>query len=283
MLSYVAPSIKQGIPTAKLVVSEIEREADKWKNAVIFYVIGDSPTITYLMKYLKTHCDVEGAFEIYYHNECYFVIKFELPSDKDKLLFEGPYMISSRPTIVKEWTVDFCFENEVLKEIPLWIRLPKLPLTCWSEDSLSRIESVVGKPICTDECTSQQRRISYARLLVEVDITKPLVYKVQIEDDKGKVLEQQVYYEWAPMFCQKCHVVGHVCREKQQATKAPKQQWKPKDKTEKEQEVWIEPKKTTSASIQVGHIEVPTGNGFQSLLDQNIRIEGGDLIPLVEI
>lgn len=95
MLSYVAPSIKQGIPTAKLVVSEIEREADKWKNAVIFYVIGDSPTITYLTKYLKTHCDVEGAFEIYYHNEGYFVIKFELPSDKDKLLFEGPYMIAS--------------------------------------------------------------------------------------------------------------------------------------------------------------------------------------------
>lgn len=59
MLSYVAPSIKQGIPMAKLVVSEIEREVDKWMNVVIFYVIGDSPTITYLTNFLKTNCGVE--------------------------------------------------------------------------------------------------------------------------------------------------------------------------------------------------------------------------------
>lgn len=34
MLSYVAPCVKQGIPTAKLESVEIEREAEKWKNAI---------------------------------------------------------------------------------------------------------------------------------------------------------------------------------------------------------------------------------------------------------
>lgn len=129
------------------------------------------------------------------------MIKFELATDKDKMLFEGHYMIASKPTIVKEWTTEFCFENEVLKEIPLWVRLRKLPLTCWSRDSLSRIGSVLGKPVCANDCTSEQKRISYARLLIEVDITKPLIYKIQIEGDKGKMIEQQVYYEWVPIFC----------------------------------------------------------------------------------
>lgn len=39
-LSYVAQQLKQGIPTAKLQVTEIEKEAMKWRNAIIFYVIG---------------------------------------------------------------------------------------------------------------------------------------------------------------------------------------------------------------------------------------------------
>lgn len=47
------------------------------------------------------------------------MIKFELAADKDKMLFEGPYMLANRPTIVKEWSADFCFEKEVLTEIPL--------------------------------------------------------------------------------------------------------------------------------------------------------------------
>lgn len=52
-LRYVAPVIKQGIPTAKLCVSEIEREVEKWKIAVILYVIGESPTISYLKFFLQ--------------------------------------------------------------------------------------------------------------------------------------------------------------------------------------------------------------------------------------
>lgn len=123
------------------------------------------------------------------------MVRFESPADKDRLLCEGPYTIASRPIIVKEWVADFCFEKEVLKKIPLWIRLPNLPLTCWSGDSLSRIASVIGKPLCADECTSQQKKISYARLLVEIDITKPLIYKVQIEGENGLRIDQKVYYE----------------------------------------------------------------------------------------
>lgn len=289
-LGYIAPLIRQGIPTAKLEISEIEHEAEKWRNAVIFYVIGETPTIAYLTKFLHTHCEIAGSFEIFYHNEGYFVIKFELGRDKEKMLFEGPYMLASRPTIIKEWTKEFCFEKEVLKEIPLWVRLPKLPLTYWSGDSLSRIGSILGKPICADDCTSEQKRISYARLLIEVDITKPLTYKIQIEGEQGRMIEQQVYYEWVPMFCHKCHKVGHVCKERNPNITAPgqKQQWQRKDvgKTvvvegNEDKEGWKDPKKPAAASIQVGHIQVPTGNGFNRLHDEQLLNKGGDLFPKV--
>jgi len=70
--------------------------------------------------------------------------------------------------------------------VPLWIQLPNLPLTCWGLDSLSRIGSTLGNPLFADECTSRQSRISYARLLVENDVTRPLLYKVMVESLDGK-------------------------------------------------------------------------------------------------
>lgn len=285
-LTYVAPVMLKGIPTAQLRVDEIESESAKWKFAVILYVIGESPTISYLKNYLKSQCNITGNVEIYYHNDGYFVVKCESGAEKEKLLFEGPYMIASRPVIIKEWRANFCLEDEVLKEVPLWIRLPNLPLHCWSVDSLSRIGSVIGRPLCADECTSHQSRISYARMLVEVDITKPLVYKIPITGENGLELLQQVYYEWVPLFCQKCQKVGHMCREKAQGTRVQEQaqkQWIPKDKghskesaTERKDDEWQQPRNSVPASITVGNIPVPTDNIFQDL---SVAIEGGDLFP----
>lgn len=141
-LEYVAPIIEQGKPTAQLSDGEIANEVAKWKNSVILYVIGESPTITYLRKYPKDQCVVEGLVEIFYHNEGYFLIRFEERKDKDKMLFEGSYTLANRLVIIKEWVADFCFKKEVLKEISLLVRLPNLPLQCWSNDLLSRIGSV---------------------------------------------------------------------------------------------------------------------------------------------
>lgn len=149
----------KGTPTAQLLVDEIEHEANKWKFAVILYVIGESPTISYLRTYLRNQCSIEGEVGIYYHNDGYFVVRCGSEVEKERLLFDGPYMIGSRPVIIKEWKANFCLEEEVLREVPLWIRLPNQPLNCWSVDSLSRIGSVLGRPLCADECTSQQSRI----------------------------------------------------------------------------------------------------------------------------
>lgn len=66
-------------------------------------MIGDTPTIAYLKFFLQKQCEVVGKFEIFNHNEGYFVIRFELQSDKDMMLGDGPLMIANRPIIVKDW------------------------------------------------------------------------------------------------------------------------------------------------------------------------------------
>lgn len=49
-----------------------------------------------------------------------------------------------------------------------------MPLTGWGADSLSRIGNLVGDPLFADECTTNQLRVSFARILVEVDGTREM-------------------------------------------------------------------------------------------------------------
>lgn len=132
------------------------------------------------------------------------MIKFQSMDDRNVILYKGPHTIANRPVIVKAWDEGFNFENEIMTVIPLWVQLPNLPLNCWGMNSLSRIGSILGTPLFADECTTNQNRISYARMLVEIDVTQPLKYQIQIEGEKGQVVEHKVLYNWIPHFCSKC-------------------------------------------------------------------------------
>lgn len=72
---------------------------------------------------------------------------------------------------------------------------------------------MLGVSISVDECTATQRRVTYARILVEVDVSKPLPKSIMVEDENGKVYDQAFFIEWIPHFCQKCQTLGHICGE----------------------------------------------------------------------
>lgn len=58
----------------------------------------------------------------------FFVVKFYSIDDRNEVLYAGPHSYNSRPLIVKPWTANFNFNEEVLKVIPIFIKLPNLPL-----------------------------------------------------------------------------------------------------------------------------------------------------------
>ena len=65
-------------------------------------------------------------------------------------------------------------------------------------------------PIAEDECTTNQRRVSYAWILIEVDVSKPLPKAILVENEEGQVHNQTFFIEWVPHFCQKCQVIGRM-------------------------------------------------------------------------
>lgn len=64
----------------------------------------------------------------------------------------------------------------------------KIKKSCWSSDSLRRVAGAIGVPVYSNECTTKQTRISFARMLIEVNVTKELPEAIMVQDPLKKKL-----------------------------------------------------------------------------------------------
>ncbi|KAJ6365124.1 hypothetical protein OIU76_029987 [Salix suchowensis] len=141
-----------------------------------------------------------------------------------------------------------------MSTLPVWIKLPNLPLSCWSGICLSKIASVIGNPIQCDMLTSSMTRLSYARVLVEIDLRKNLRDYVKVCLPNGEVIEQQIIYETLPKFCSHCNVIGHLV---ETCSKFAKKN------------------NTSAATVVGGQVSVPKGVGVKDVLPtENDNAEG---------
>ena len=59
--------------------------------------------------------------------------------------------MDTRGLYLNRWTLDFDPELDVRSAVPVWVRLPHLPLHWWSDDSVRAIGNGVGKYIDRSE------------------------------------------------------------------------------------------------------------------------------------
>lgn len=97
-----------------------------------------------------------------------------------------------------------------MTKVPVWVKFPNLPLKCWSTKCLSKITSMPGKPIQSDKLASTMSRLSYAKVLVELDLLDDLSNSIEIVLPNGTTLRQLVVYETLPKFYKHCRVLCHT-------------------------------------------------------------------------
>src|SRR5436190_21273487 len=118
-------------------------------------------------------------------------------------------MYDGRLMILKQWTPASTFDTDVLSSLPLWIRIPSLPLKIWSKQAISELCSAIGKPIQLDALTAKHERLLYARALVEVSASKPPPSEIDIIIE-GTEYKLPIEYERIPPHCDKYFSFGHV-------------------------------------------------------------------------
>ncbi|MCD9643771.1 hypothetical protein HAX54_031470 [Datura stramonium] len=68
-LSFVAPTVEDGRKVIQLLDTEVEKENEKWRKAVILYVVGESPTIGPLERYITANWNFAAKPKINFHND----------------------------------------------------------------------------------------------------------------------------------------------------------------------------------------------------------------------
>lgn len=140
------------------------------------------------------------------------------------MLEGGPWEIARKPLCLQPWTPSMEMEKVNVHVIPLWISLPKLPFQFWSSEALSIIGSVVGKLLFTDKSTKSKKRLSYARMHVEVEAATDLKDTITITTEDSKRFVLQVIYDWNPSRCDTYKCFGHAKTQCPKQAK-PKQMW----------------------------------------------------------
>jgi len=83
------------------------------------------------------------------------------------------------------------------------------------EMTLYEIAGVVVTPLLIDNVTRNRLYGHYARILVDLDLSKKIFYEVLVERE-GFAFPIAIEYEGLPEFCTHCHGIGHninLCRQ----------------------------------------------------------------------
>lgn len=208
-LSFISPT-----EILQFSAAELTEGAKLWNSSLIGMVVGASPNYGEVCKYVNSAWRDIGHTRIHQLRKGIYLFDFSSEEDRAKAL-EGRWSIYNRfPLLLKPWTpgmeIGQCFNK-----IPIWVQFPGLNLDLWETRNLSKVASYIGKPITTDACTADRKRMAFARVLIEVPLDGKLPNFIPIKCCEGSVQHQQVVYEWKPVRCSNCGWLGHdldMCR-----------------------------------------------------------------------
>ena len=199
-LNFIAPSISNGVSRSIVDRDDVASLKLKWQYSCAMFVVGYRPSLTMFSAFIKSKWPILDYTSVILHDDGYFLVKCNSEADVMMLIRRGKFTFVKRPVLVRKWDDQFNFERDILRVVPVWVRLLNLPTKFWGVKSLSCIGGLLGVPIAADGCTSNQTKVNYARLLVKVDDSKPLPKTLLVEDEEGHIHEQSFFIEWIPHF-----------------------------------------------------------------------------------
>ncbi|KAG5557186.1 hypothetical protein RHGRI_007455 [Rhododendron griersonianum] len=150
-----------------------------------------------------------GIYEVMANDQGFFFFKFGDEGVLQKVMEGGPWHIAGKLMILKKWQPQMVLQKEQLSSIPFWVQLSNVPLEFWNAAGFSYIASALGKPLFVDEQTEKGKRLSFAKVCVEMIVDSPFLDTVDVEYASGKSAIVGVKYPWKPLVCTLCHVFGH--------------------------------------------------------------------------
>ena len=199
-------------PILVIQPEQVSEDVEYWRNhALICKFLGLRLSLPVLDSWARQVWNPEGEMEILLAANNYFMVIFSSMEDRNKAFEGGPYFFNQVGLFIKPWHMSFNSAEEIPSRVPVWVRLPRLPLEFWREDIFHSISMLLGKPVGSATQTQDRKVISFARICVEVDLNNPLPDSMEICMGSISWI-QQLDYETLPFRCRLCHEYGHLLR-----------------------------------------------------------------------
>nr|POE81054.1 uncharacterized protein CFP56_55205 [Quercus suber] len=203
-------SIREGFAAVNLSREFKQLIRAPWTNALIIKVFGRSVGFNFLNSRIHALWKPKGKLDCVDLDCEFYLIRFSLREDHDLVLKNGPWFIGEHFLSVRPWVPNFRPDVANIAAVAVWVRLPHLPIEYYNAEALKEIGQAIGTVLRIDTHTASETRARYARLCVQVDINKPLIYTILIGN-----FQQPVLYEGINQLCFSCGRVGHrreVCQ-----------------------------------------------------------------------
>jgi hypothetical protein len=191
-------------PIFVLSKTEEKRIHRPWKRGVIVKLLGRRIGYKALETRLKQMWVKKGIIHIIDLGNDYYLVTFSHELDHGTALMNGPWFIYDHYLTVKEWSLDFHPQSDTIKNVAVWVRISGLPIEYYDSRVLKSIGNKIGSTVKVDKNTLMQERGKYARICVEVDLTKSLLAMFMI---KGR--KYNIEYEGLHLLCKGCGKFGH--------------------------------------------------------------------------
>lgn len=177
---------------AKLVMEDVDSMEETMCHCLVGHFLGWFPGWK-AVKQLTARW--KAPHNMLTHNSLWLVFKFSTKELSDAVLTGRPYIAYGCPLYLKALPPCLTFQPEAQNQIPLWMQIYGLPLDCWSTFGLSKATSQIDTPLYTDRYTKARERLNYGRVLVEVNITKPLPTTIAITLSDGHDTDLSIKFD----------------------------------------------------------------------------------------
>lgn len=215
---YPSPCIKGDALSIKICQEEYRKGIEDCKHALrarLTLLKGDKPySARDLSIKIGKLWKTTAGWKMVPLGKGFYDFLFDSEADYRKIWALGT--INLKPGLLRfsRWTTDFKFQTQKQTHASIWIRLVALPQEYWRERTLKEIASAVGTPIEIDGPTRNRIFGHYARILVDMDLSKRIYEEILVERE-GFAFKVEVQYERLPLFCHHCFSIGHnvsTCR-----------------------------------------------------------------------
>ncbi|KAI0488519.1 hypothetical protein KFK09_028353 [Dendrobium nobile] len=178
------------------------------KKSLVIKVLGRDLPFSVCSQELRRQWSMYGSFHQTTLGHNWILCLFANLESMEEVLNGGPWYIGNHIIGMDRWSSSF--STDLLKGItsPIWIHFPGLPLSCWDEENIPMIASMIGTPLMLDGNSFKWGKREYARCCVRIELEKKLPTGVWIEGIHERTY-QRVEYEKLTSLCYQCGRVGH--------------------------------------------------------------------------